>query len=43
MNNLIKRLEIIKNAVAIEDEKLIAVQLLKLKQHRLDKSVHLYL
>ncbi len=36
MSNLINRLEIIKNAAAIEDEELIAMQLLRLKQLPLD-------
>ena len=39
MNNLIKRLDIIKNAVAMEEEDLIKMQLLKLEQMSLDDSV----
>jgi DnaJ-domain-containing protein 1 len=38
-NNLIKRLEIIKNAVAMEEDDLIAMQLQKLKQLELDDAV----
>jgi hypothetical protein len=35
MNNLIKRLDIIKNAVAMEEEDLIAMQLFELNETKL--------
>lgn len=39
MNNLLKRLDIIKNAVAMEEEDLIEMQLQKLKSYELDVSI----
>lgn len=39
MNNLLKRLDIIKNAVAMEEEDLIEMQLQKLQSYELDESI----